>query len=160
MGYKKLDEVMELLTDELDGFNRSIDRLKQLTENVDNIQIEATSYEIQKIIREHLEKEKRDMESIDWNTDTIRKAVINAKVIPRALFWLMTAIWTVSIVSICYLGFRVSRLDSIREKSFEAGRKEVLTSLKGYFDLNPGLYEAYEAWRLKGTKVDSTKTKK
>ncbi|WP_349352576.1 DUF6730 family protein [Flagellimonas sp. MMG031] len=37
MAYKKLDEVMELLADELDGFNKSIDRLKQLTENVDNI---------------------------------------------------------------------------------------------------------------------------
>ncbi len=37
MGYKKLDEVMELLNDELDGFNKSVDRLERLTQNVDNI---------------------------------------------------------------------------------------------------------------------------
>ena len=35
MGYKKLDEVMELLSDELDGFNKAMDRLERLTENVD-----------------------------------------------------------------------------------------------------------------------------
>ena len=30
MGYKKLDEVMELLTDELDGFNKALNKLQLL----------------------------------------------------------------------------------------------------------------------------------
>ena len=29
MGYKKLDEIMELLTEELDGFNKSLDKLEK-----------------------------------------------------------------------------------------------------------------------------------
>jgi len=160
MGYKKLDEVMELLTDELDGFKKSIDRLKKLTENVDNIKVEASTDDIQKLLHKHLEKEKWNMESIDQNTDTIRKAVINAKVIPRTLFWLTIAVWTISIVTICYLGIKVSRLDSIREKSFESGRQEVITNLSGFFDENPGLYDSFEEWRTRGREVDSTKTKK
>ena len=160
MGYKKLDEVMELLTDELNGFNKSIDRLKQLTENVDNIKVEASTDDIQKLLHRYLEKEKWNMESIDQNTDTIRKAMINAKVIPRTLFWLMIAVWTISLVTICYLGIRVSRLDSIREKSFESGRQEVITTLRGFFDENPGLFESYESWRLKGKETDSIQAKK
>ena len=160
MGYKKLDEVMELLADELDGFNKSIDRLKQLTENVDNIKVEASTDNIQKLLHRHLEKEKWNMESIDQNTDTIRKAVINAKVIPRTLFWLTIVVWTISLVTICYLGIRVSRLDSIREKSFASGRQEVITTLRGFFDENPGLFESYESWRLKGKETDSIQAKK
>ena len=160
MGYKKLDEVMELLADELDGFNKSIDRLKQLTENVYNIKVEASTDNIQKLLHRHLEKEKWNMESIDQNTNTIRKAVINAKVIPRTLFWLTIAVWMISLVTICYLGIRVSRLDSIREKSFESGRQEVITTLRGFFDENPGLFESYESWRLSGKEVDPTKPKK
>lgn len=160
MGYKKLDEVMELLADELDGFNKSIDRLKQLTENVDNIKVEASTDNIQKLLHRHLEKEKWNMESIDQNTDTIRKAVITAKVIPRTVFWLMIAVWTISLVTICYLGIKVSRLDSIREKSFESGRQEVITTLRGFFDENPGLMESYETWRLKGKETDSIQAKK
>lgn len=160
MRYKKLDEVMELLTDELDSFNKSIDRLKQLTENVDNIKVEASTDNIQKLIHRYLEKEKCNMESIDQNTNTIRKAVIKAKVIPRTLFWLTIAVWTISLVTICYLGIRVSRLDSIREKSFESGRQEVITTLRGFFDENPGLFESYETWRLKGKETDSIQAKK
>lgn len=157
---KKLDEVMELLADELDGFNKSIERLKQLTENVDNIKVEASTDNIQKLLHRHLEKEKWNMESIEQNTNTIRKAVIKAKVIPRTLFWLTIAVWTISLVTICYLGIRVSRLYSIREKSFESGRQEVITTLRGFFDENPGLLESYETWRLKGKETDSIQAKK
>ncbi len=39
MGYKKLDEVMELLNDELDGFNMSLVKLERLTQNVDGFKI-------------------------------------------------------------------------------------------------------------------------
>lgn len=149
-----------MLADELDGFNKSIDRLKQLTENVDNIKIEASTDNIQKLLERHLTKQKWELESIEGNTNAIRKAVIKAKVIPRALFWLTIAVWTISLVTICYLGIRVSRLDSIREKSFESGRQEVITTLRRFFDENPGLLESYETWRLKGKETDSIQAKK
>ena len=51
MGYKKLDEIMELLTDELDGFNRSIVRLEQLTQNTDNIKVIPDTSEIESLLR-------------------------------------------------------------------------------------------------------------
>lgn len=160
MGYKKLDEVMELLADELDGFNKAIDKLKQLTENVDNIKIEASTDNIQKLLERHLTKQKWELESIEGKTNAIRKAVIKAKVIPKTLFWLTIAVWTISVVTICYLGFKVSRLDAMREESFESGRQEVITTLRGFFDENPGLLESYETWRLKGKETDSIRAKK
>lgn len=160
MGYKKLDEVMELLTDELDEFNKSIHRLEQLTENVDNIKVEATTYEIQKIIREHLEKERSEKESIKYNIGSINQAVSRAMIIPKALVWLIMILLGTSLVMLSYLGFKVAQLDTIRKKSFDAGEQEVITSLRGYFNENPGLYESYRAWRLKGKEVDSTRTKK
>lgn len=54
MGYKKLDEVMELLSDELDGFNKSINRLEKLTQNVENIKIKPDTAEIERMLPEHL----------------------------------------------------------------------------------------------------------
>ncbi len=58
MGYKKLDEVMELLTDELDGFNKSIVRLERLTQNTENIKVIPDTTEIERLLREHLNSEK------------------------------------------------------------------------------------------------------
>ncbi|HET8735633.1 MAG TPA: DUF6730 family protein [Pricia sp.] len=160
MGYKKLDEVMELLTDELDGFKKAIDRLERLTENVDNVKVEATTWEVQRIIREHLEKERWERESMRKDIGNIKVAVSQAKIIPKAILWPSMAILAISLATLCYLGFKVSRLDTIQKESFEAGRQEVIKNLRGYFDENPGLYESYGAWRSKGKKVDSVKTKK
>ena len=160
MGYKKLDEVMELLTDELDGFNRAIERLEQLTENVDNVKIEATTWEVQKIIREHWEKERWERESIRKNIGNINYAVTQAKIIPKTLLWPLIAVLGISLVTICYMGFKVSRLDTIRKESFEAGEQSVIINLRGYFDENPGLYESYEAWKSKSKEVNSAKSKK
>lgn len=160
MGYKKLDEVMELLTDELDGFNKSIDRLKHLVENVDNVEVEATSWEIQKIIREHLEKERLIMESIERKIKSIDGSISRAKIIPKTLIWIMVALFGTSLVTLCFLSLKIAFLDDIREKSYELGRQEVIVSLKGYFDENPEMHKSYEAWRLKGKETDSVRGKK
>ncbi len=58
MGYKKLDEVMELLSDELDGFDKAVDRLELLTKNVENINIRPDTREMESMLREHLAVEK------------------------------------------------------------------------------------------------------
>ena len=44
MGYKKLDEVMELLTDELDGFNKALNKLQRLTKNVKDIRFTKRAF--------------------------------------------------------------------------------------------------------------------
>lgn len=61
MGYKKLDEVMELLSDELEGFNKSIKRLEKLTQNVDNVNIKADTSNIEYYIQEHLKAEREKL---------------------------------------------------------------------------------------------------
>jgi len=58
MGYKKLDEVMELLSDELDGFNKSIDKLEKLSQKTENIKIKANTSNIEYLLTEHLRIEK------------------------------------------------------------------------------------------------------
>lgn len=73
MGYKKLDEVMELIIDELDGFGKSIIKLEKLTQNTENIKIKVDTSGIEYLLKEHLraEKERSDrlqeaIKSIVW----------------------------------------------------------------------------------------------
>ncbi|MDT7827391.1 hypothetical protein RQM65_01780 [Pricia sp. S334] len=94
------------------------------------------------------------------NIGNINGAVSEAKLIPKVILWPSMAILAFSIPSLCYLGFKVSRLDTIQKESFEAGKLKVITNLRGYFDQNPGLYESYGVWRSKGKKVDTATTKK
>jgi hypothetical protein len=157
MGYKKLDEVMELLTDELDGFNKSIDRLERLNQNVENIKVIPDTSEIESLLREHLNSEKVNTERLQESVQDIRSQMLKARLVPKAQQWMQYSIWFISLVIIGYLALQVSRIGEVQEKVFTEGEQEVISSLKGYFDQNPGHYESYQKWLKEKDSVPNQK---
>jgi len=157
MGYKKLDEVMELLTDELDGFNKSIVRLEQLTQNTDNLKIRADTTEIERLLREHLNSEKANNSRLDESIRGITEQISKAKLVPRSQLWLHYSIRITSLIIIGYFAFKVSRIDAFKEKPFAKGEQEVISNLKGYFDQNPEHYRSYQKWLKENNRVPNQK---
>ena len=146
MGYKKLDEVMELLNDELDGFNKSIVRLEHLTQNVENIKIKPDTSEFERLLREHLNSEKTKNLKLQKSVHTIKEQISKARSVPKVQLWLQYSIWFISLVIIGYLAFKVSRIDVVQEKAFANSEQEIIANLKGYFDQYPQHYESYRKW--------------
>ena len=146
MGYKKLDEVMELLTDELDGFNQSIGRLERLTQNTDNIKVIPDTSEIERLLREHLNYEKVKNSELRQSVEDIGSQISKARLISKAQLWYHYWIWFVSLVIIGYLTFKVSQIDDVRERAFNKGEQEVISDLREYFDQYPQHYKSYQKW--------------
>ena len=146
MGYKKLDEVMELLNDELDGFKKAVDRLERLTQNTDNIKIEPDTSKIKSMLGEYLNSEKERNESIQESIQDIVDQISKARLVPKVQLWLRYSVWIISLAIIGYLAFRVSRIDKIQERAFTEGGQQVISNLRGYFDQNPGHYRSYQKW--------------
>jgi len=157
MGYKKLDEVMELLTDELDGFNKSLVRLERLTQNTDNINIKADTTEIERMFREHLNSEKSKNSKLQESIQNIVEQISKARLVPKVQLWFQYSIWTISLVIIGYLVLQVSQIGDFQEKAFAKGEQEVISNLKGYFDQYPQHYESYRKWIKKKDSVPNQK---
>ena len=60
---KKIDEIMELLTEEIEGFNRSIGKLEELSKKWDNLKIKADSSNIDYYVKDFLRKQERVVEA-------------------------------------------------------------------------------------------------
>ena len=157
MGYKKLDEVMELLNDELDGFNKALEKLEKLTENVDNIKISPDTSQIEHMLKEHLNSERAKSERIQRSLQNYGQQISKARMIPKVQLWLKYALWTLSLVIIGYLSFQVTRTDRIRERAFMEGEQSVISNLKGYFDQYPEHYKNYQNWIKKKDSVPDQK---
>ena len=157
MGYKKLDEVMELLSDELDGFNKAVDRLERLTKNVDNINIRPDTTEMESMLREHLTLEKARISQLNGSVQNIGQRVSKASLVPKTRMLFHYAIWILSLVIIGYLSFRISQIDHIRQKAFAEGQQLVISSLRGYFDQNPEYYKSYQKWTKEKDSVPDQK---
>lgn len=146
MGYKKLDEVMELLNDELDGFHRALEKLEKLTKDVDGIKIRPDTSQIEYMLKEHADAERGKSARIQDSIQNIGQQISKVRMVPKAQLWLQYAIWSASLIIIGYLSFQVSRIDYIRERSYSAGRQDVISNLKGYFDQYPEHYVTYQKW--------------
>ena len=157
MGYKKLDEVMELLNDELDGFNKTVDRLERLMQNVENIKIKPDTSEFERLLREHLNSEKTKNLKLQESVHNIEVQISKARLVPKVQLWLQYSIWFISLVIIGYLGFKVSRIGNMKEKAFAKGEQEVISNLKGYFAQYPQYYESYQKWIKKKDSVPNQK---
>lgn len=146
MGYKKLDEVMELLNDELDGFNKALEKLEKLTENVDNIKIKPDTSQIEQILKEHLSSERVKSSRIEESIIHMAKQLSKARLLPKLQLWFQYTIWAVSLIIIGYLSFQIARTDYIRERAFSEGENAVILDLKDYFDQYPEHYQTYKNW--------------
>tara|TARA_R110002020_G_scaffold1998_1_gene9097 strand:- start:6294 stop:6767 length:474 start_codon:yes stop_codon:yes gene_type:complete len=146
MGYKKLDEVMELLTDELDGFNTSLDKLQKLTKNVDNIKVVPDTTPIEYLLKEHLSTEQAKSSRIQEAIQGMNKQLSNARVVPKLQLWFHYSIWLISLIIMGYLVFRVSRMDQLQERAFSEGKQATISELNSYFDQYPEHYKNYQNW--------------
>tara|TARA_R110002012_G_scaffold263456_1_gene446331 strand:- start:174978 stop:175304 length:327 start_codon:yes stop_codon:yes gene_type:complete len=107
MGYKKLDEVMELLSDELDGFNKSINKLEKLTQNVENIKIKADTSGIEYLLEGHLRTEKERGDRLHQDIQNIVKQLSKSRVIPKFQLWLHYSMYMICLIIIGYLVFKL-----------------------------------------------------
>ena len=108
MGYKKLDEVMELLNDELDGFNKSIIRLEKLTQNVDSINIKADTSTIEYYFKDHLRTEKEKSQKLHEAFQRMEKQLSKSQVIPKIQLWIHYGMYMISLIIIGYLIFKLA----------------------------------------------------
>ncbi|SMC39868.1 DUF6730 family protein [Cellulophaga tyrosinoxydans] len=107
MGYKKLDEVMELLNDELDGFNKSITKLEKLTQNVDSVNIKADTSGIEQMLREHLIVEKEKSQKLHEAFQNLEKQLSRSSLIPKVQLWVHYGVYMISLIIISYLIFKL-----------------------------------------------------
>ncbi len=146
MGYKKLDEIMDLLSDELDGFNKSLDKLEKLTKNIDDVKIKPDTSEIEYMFREHLNWEKGKISRLQESILNTEKRISTARLVPKTQLWIQYSIWFISLAIIVYLAFRVSQISDIQEKAFVRGEQQVIPRLREYFDQYPEHYKSYQKW--------------
>ena len=117
---KKLDDIMELLTDEINGFQNSIKKLEGLSKGLNEVKVDTSKLEY--LLKEHLRHQERVQSQNKITLNDINKKLKRAKLIPK---WLLVLFLSVSIIlsmTIGYLGFQVIQLNK-KEKAIAMKEK-------------------------------------
>ena len=146
MGYKKLDEVMELLNDELDVFSKSIIKLEKLTQNTENIKIKADTSAIEYMLQEHLRAEKEKNNGLEEAIQGIEKQMAKSRLIPKVQVWIHYGVYFISLIIIGYLLYDKTQLKKIQENTLAKMEEATNTNLEEYFEQYPEHYQSYQKW--------------
>ncbi|RIV44680.1 DUF6730 family protein [Flagellimonas pelagia] len=142
----KLDEIAELLTEEINGFEKSIGRLEKAHENLKNLPLRPDTTEIKVLLNDYGNNQKKIVEEQQKLMQKILHKVERSIMLPS---WAIKLLWGLLVSVLLVLGFSVyqlSRISKKEEAAFVKGRDSTMGHYGRFFDENPQGKELYQKW--------------
>ncbi|MDC6364866.1 MULTISPECIES: DUF6730 family protein [Flavobacteriaceae] len=150
---KKMDEIMELLTEEIEGFNRSIGKLEDLSKKWDNLKIKVDYSSIDYYVKDFLRQQEKILNSCKKSTVETNRTIKSATLVPRWLIKLCCIATGAFLLTLGYFGYHFVRFEENMEEASEKGREEAISELRGYFSDHPIIYKDFQKWAKKKDSV-------
>ena len=108
---KKMDDIMELLTDEINGFQKSIEKLECLSKNLNEVKVKADTSNMEYYLKDYLRKQERVQLQNKKTLKELNQKLKRAKLIPKWLLALFLSVLILLSITIGYLSFQVVLLN-------------------------------------------------
>ncbi|GMN11878.1 hypothetical protein MTsPCn9_11540 [Croceitalea sp. MTPC9] len=120
---KKIDEIMELLTEEINGFEKSVEKLECLSKNLNEIKVKADTSNMEYRLKEHLRAQERIESQNKQTLKELNQKLKRAKLVPKWLLILFLSVLIMLTIVIGYLSFQVVQLN--KDKMAILGKEKV-----------------------------------
>jgi len=137
---------MELLTDEINGFQNSIKRLEGISKGINEVKVDTSKLEYH--LKEHLRHQERVQSQNKITLNDINIKLKRAKLIPKWLLVLILSVLVILSMAIGYLSFQVVQMNK-NEKTVAIKEKVELQNQQVGCAPFPILLHAYLPERYK-----------
>nr|WP_297786045.1 DUF6730 family protein [uncultured Allomuricauda sp.] len=142
----KLDEIAELLTEEINGFEKSIDRLEKVHENLRNLPLRPDTSEINTLLSVYGSNQKKTIEEQQRLMHKILYKLERSILLPS---WAIKLSWGLLVCILLVLAFsiyQVSRSSKKEETAYSKGQERAMVHYRLFFDESPQAKELYQEW--------------
>ena len=148
----KLDEIAELLTEEINGFEKSIGRLEKVHEYFKNHPLRPDTSELNALLKDYGNNQNNNIKEQQRLMERILHKVERSVLLPSwaiKLTWLLVTVLLVLGFSI----YQVSRISKTEEAAFIKGQDDAIEHYGTFFKESPEAKELYQKWlEVKGKK--------
>ncbi|MEC3966616.1 DUF6730 family protein [Flagellimonas halotolerans] len=142
----KLDEIAELLTEEINGFEKSIGRLEKVHEDLQNLPLRPDTSELNALLKEYGNNQKTNIEEQQRLMRKILYKVERSILLPS---WAIKLFWGLLVTVLLVLGFsihQVSRISKKEEAAYIKGQDDAIEHYGTFFEDSPEAKELYQKW--------------
>ena len=154
---KKMEEMMELLTEEIEGFKKSVDKLETLSEKLKELKIKKDTSGIEQHINDFLKEQRRTTKTYRDKTIEIHEGIKSARIIPNWLAMLFCIALSIQVLSLSYFAHQFIRFEDKKMEAYNEGRKEGHNNSKAYFEDHPIIHEDFKKWSRKKDSIPNRK---
>lgn len=148
----KLDEIAELLTEEIRGFENSVDRLEKLQRELKTFRIEPDTSGIDFILKQYNDHQKKAVEDQHKLMANVVYYIKKSMTFPK---WAIKLFWGLLVCVFLVLGFsvyKVSRISDIKQEAHGKGEEKAVAHFRAFFEASPEASVLYQKWREPQTK--------
>jgi len=143
----KLDEIAELLTEEIKGFENSVYRMEELKTFMMTYKVQADTSDIDFILKRYNDHQKKAVEDQHKLMANVVYYIKKSITFPK---WAIKLFWGLLVCIILVLGFsvyKVSQISEIKHEAFEQGEEKAVAHFRIFFEASPEASELYQEWR-------------
>jgi hypothetical protein len=153
----KLEEIAELLTDELEEFQKGIAHLEKLSKDLRNSEVTFDLSEIKRQLSQFDVKQEDHFQKQDIELLNLSSDLAKAKLTPKWLLVLFCITSVVTVLTLSYFGYHFIKLEDFKTEAFNNGKERVILDLRGYFDEHPDVYKGFQYWSKRQDSVPNHK---
>jgi hypothetical protein len=137
---KKLDEIMELMSDEMQDFQNGLLQMKKMTEELNTRSIPITTEVMEKQLRSFFQKQQEKEVLATERLTAIDIKLKKAYILPKNLGMIFGSLLILLFSLVGYLSFEIIAL---KDKEIE---EKLARSYNTYLQENPEQKKAYDSW--------------
>tara|TARA_R110000744_G_scaffold143867_2_gene255848 strand:+ start:100 stop:567 length:468 start_codon:yes stop_codon:yes gene_type:complete len=149
----KLDEIMEVLTQEISGFNKSIGKLEELSERFNHLKIETDTSKLESRINDLLKSQRSSVHSFEHRMEEVLKKIEKSRWTPKWEVALLYIYLIINTSAFGYFGYYFINYDLKMQDAVSTARQEGLGRARGYFEDHEVIYKDFERWAKKQDSV-------
>ena len=130
----KMDEIMEVLTQEITGFNKSIGKLEELSEKFNNLKIKTDTSSLEFLLKGFLRTQKESIESYENRMEEVLKKIEKSRWTPTWEVALLYIYLSINTTAFGYLGYYFINYDLKIQDAVRQAGQEGFGSARGYFE--------------------------
>jgi len=134
---KKLDEIMEVFTEEIERFSTTVNRMERLAQELKTTKVKVDTHEIRNIFREKLEPVSYREEAYQEQIRQINKRLKQARLVPKWQLFLFLLGIVLTMATLMYFGYR----NYHHEKE-----RETLKQVEAFFIQSPEATSQFREW--------------
>ncbi|WP_034919125.1 DUF6730 family protein [Gillisia sp. CAL575] len=143
---KKLDEIMELMTDEMEDFKVAILKLEQLSKQLCDLSIPIGTEALDKNLNSFLEKQKQENSLKDEVLKNIDKKLKHARIIPNYLLILVCSLGIISLSLLGYFGYSLIARQNDKFELYQIFTETNNEKYQEYLLKNPEIEDDFIQW--------------